>query len=377
MARDDNAFEDFIEYDWYRKPTVRTYQSRFATRAEPISTVKLPNGKYGHPTGYNAEGYIARYGRHKSRYQGKWRSEGIVPAPILSNASYRYRGLFDCANVINAAIANAGENEANFGEFAGEMGSSMGMITKNVTSILNCLHDLKHGNVIRAAQAIGIGTSGLKNLGRDASNKFLEWKYGWLPLMEDVNKAVELNANGLSDRETQGLLVGSASESYSTVGPIPFYTQMYGLSGGKLSERQDVRARILYKFTHPGAIRDLNRLGLLNIPSIAWNLTGLSFVVDWALPIGDYLDAFTAPTGLTYLDGYCSLYGESECIGFKPYPGLPGISAKCTDVPEACHWQFLRYVISDTPQIPAFRAPDAVKHAGSAVALLLQRTRFK
>lgn len=64
-----------------------------------------------------------------------------------------------------------------------------------------------------------------------------------------------------------------------------------------------------------GTVRDplvstLNRLGLLNLPSAAWNQLPASWLVDWILPIGDVLAGLTAGLGLTGC--YTSIISEER-----------------------------------------------------------------
>jgi len=53
---------------------------------------------------------------------------------------------------------------------------------------------------------------------------------------------------------------------------------------------------------------DLDRYGLLDPLSLAWELLPLSFVVDWFTGVGNFLDSWTRPLGLAFLDGYKTLY---------------------------------------------------------------------
>lgn len=57
--------------------------------------------------------------------------------------------------------------------------------------------------------------------------------------------------------------------------------------------------------------RALNQLGLANPLALAWELTSLSFVVDWILPIGQVLNALTASAGLSFVNG--SLSNRLSC----------------------------------------------------------------
>jgi len=59
-------------------------------------------------------------------------------------------------------------------------------------------------------------------------------------------------------------------------------------------------------------IYQLNRYGVANPLSLLWELTTLSFVVDWFTGIGDFLDSLTASFGLSYLWGYETRYVRGQ-----------------------------------------------------------------
>lgn len=68
--------------------------------------------------------------------------------------------------------------------------------------------------------------------------------------------------------------------------------------------------------------RSMQQLGFANPVGLAWELIPYSFVVDWALNIGSYLDLQTSLWGLKVLDAGYSL----QCDGYttvtaRPAPG--------------------------------------------------------
>jgi hypothetical protein len=83
----------------------------------------------------------------------------------------------------------------------------------------------------------------------------------------------------------------------------------------------------------------LNSLGLLNPLQVAWELVPFSFVVDWILPIGSFLEAATGTIGTTFDSGYTT-YGlsvEEELTFLKDYApyGTSTILSRSGDYPTA------------------------------------------
>ena len=70
-----------------------------------------------------------------------------------------------------------------------------------------------------------------------------------------------------------------------------------------LNERVEVKAR--YRVSNP-ELFEISRITSLNPVALAWELTLLSFVADWFIDIGGYLQSLenSLGLGLTFVDGY-------------------------------------------------------------------------
>lgn len=69
--------------------------------------------------------------------------------------------------------------------------------------------------------------------------------------------------------------------------------------------RGKLRGVVMYQVTGD---RSALRLGFdpAELPSVLWNVTPYSFIVDWILPIGDALAGLSATNNVEFLDGYVS-----------------------------------------------------------------------
>lgn len=74
-------------------------------------------------------------------------------------------------------------------------------------------------------------------------------------------------------------------------------------------------------------LHELNAGGFVNLAEVAWELVPLSFVVDWFVPIGDWMASLSSLVGLSITDaGYSVARSTTTRVsydGFKftPYPG--------------------------------------------------------
>jgi hypothetical protein len=121
---------------------------------------------------------------------------------------------------------------------------------------------------------------------RWASN-WLEYQYGWRPLVTDIYQSVEQLRNGhVTGEHRIKVRAGEVwSDSVSTASPVTtFSAPMMRDFSYRYELSTDWRL-------NDGAVNHLANLTSMNPASIAWELTPFSFVVDWIVDIGGYLRA--------------------------------------------------------------------------------------
>jgi hypothetical protein len=190
-----------------------------------------------------------------------------------------------------------------------ELNKVVDMLTQSSTRAANGLRLLLQGRPKQAVlKALGYtkktGSSSFKAASKTASARWLEVRYGWLPLIYDVQGA--LKALG-AVRKPRFTARGFANSSKSLITNGTAY--YFGISGlginwaltQNLEKR--VRAFILYEVDARSFISQ--KLGLLQLPSSAWELVPWSFVIDWFVDIGSWLDSLTPRVGINILaEGY-------------------------------------------------------------------------
>jgi len=148
---------------------------------------------------------------------------------------------------------------------------------------------------------------GYKTFPKDLSELFLEYVYGWKPLVSDLYGTIELlreYSKGVKPIILHGHGQATDTKSRSWAKGKPGWVSTGHWAEFTTSEQSKVRVD-LYGQVDPSlvAFRALNQLGLINPVSLAWELIPWSFVVDWFVPIGPVLQAFTAPIGLKLVSG--------------------------------------------------------------------------
>lgn len=127
----------------------------------------------------------------------------------------------------------------------------------------------------------------------------------------------------------------------------------------------------------------LASLGLLNPPSLLWETRPLSFVLDWFIPIGPWLQSMTADAGWDFLSGTQSYKREVSVQNVAPGtlkyngPFTPtGSNVILPSFSKAKAEYFSRRVYKSRP-VPGiyYKNPLSASHAISGIALLIQAFR--
>lgn len=180
------------------------------------------------------------------------------------------------------------------------------------------LRDTPYGRWLREGQ---------RQMPRDVADALasglLEYQNGWKPLFHDVMNATEALANrnspadwvitakGKYERTISGTTEGGADTGYY-INPKVLRTHEIFLG---CFVRLD--ATVDNRF-----FQQLASLGVTNPFSLAWQLTPLSYIADYIVAVGDWLESLDAATGMTFYSGSCSrVYNKRVSIESTGGPG--------------------------------------------------------
>lgn len=217
---------------------------------------------------------------------------------------------------------------------------------------------------------------------KDIPSDYLGYLYGIAPLADDIaNGATELS--GMAKRAmAYGYWVRSGRKSADS-----YMEPLRTASGSIQYQSPGTRtsfARVGYYFDFP--LWWIESTPILTPFSTAWELTRLSFVVDWVLPMGNYIGALESAGqfGPYFKEGY-EVYGtEEECTGgnYSPAPNMPRgtvsvvasdyyarrFSAHRSVLDRGDGWRLFQQV-----KFPSFRNELGLGHAAQAASLFAQR----
>lgn len=206
-----------------------------------------------------------------------------------------------------------------------EFRQSVSMISSTCTTLVKLARAVKKGDFITAQKVLRMkflpkGVSKSKSFG----NNFLEYHFGWEPLISDVYDACEVINNPV---KSLTLEKGKAKSSTAFSRDL---SDSYVISNYKGSiqayAQQGARVKAINNLTY----HTLDQLGLNNPAVIAWELVPYSFVVDWFANVGDFLSSFTDFSGMTLVDSFHTFGYRARAdgtwgrrIGYGDPPYLP------------------------------------------------------
>ncbi len=211
---------------------------------------------------------------------------------------YRFGTLDSARNsLVNAAIVKAlvkmADAKVNVAVAFAEASKTSDLIFDTARRVDRAYRAFRKGDLRGIAQNLNITPKRLHK-------SWLEYKYGWMPLLMDVKGAAEFFAQQHVGRPARFTVTASESRLYTDNWSQSFTP--YG--GGSPAERRwfqssniDAKVKIWCELSSPHYAA-MQQIGLTNPLLIAWELVPFSFVFDWFIQVGDWLTAMTAQQGV-------------------------------------------------------------------------------
>lgn len=271
--------------------------------------------------------------------------------------------------VYNKLIQKVRSTQIDLGVALGEYHQTAAFVAGTMSGVAKSLHLVKRGNFSGALRVLtSLSNNKLSHVPLAAGNTWLAYTYGLRPLLKDVFDAVHLLQKDLSKSQLPVELcrAGHSDACYGGTDSEPTNGVSYYHWSG--ASRLNARGKIRYVVSNP-LLRTLDQCGVLNPLSVAWELVPYSFVVDWFLPVGQFLTSVMPPQGVSYLGGTVSVSVKcstktSTTIPNDGWSTSASITEKLTQ----------REVLSSLPS-PSFIVPDlslSKSQVMSGVSLLTQ-----
>jgi hypothetical protein len=222
---------------------------------------------------------------------------------------------------INAAFQKAADHSFNASVTLAEGKETLHYLNEVLQRIFKSYRFAKRGDFTRAGKQIKAGIRAiikngsapkfLKKTVKGLPRNWLEYRYAVMPLIYDAEAAFEYYKS-LDTKTLIAVRGRSRSDILSTVSSGPYM--------GNLQYWPDLRATTSTEvgfYLRPDV--DYRHINWSNYGLVAWELLTLSFLVDWILPIGDYLEATHYLPFAKWENGYVSdvvSYHTGNPVGF-------------------------------------------------------------
>jgi hypothetical protein len=192
-------------------------------------------------------------------------------------------------------------------------------------------------------------------MNEDIASLWLAYRYGWTPTVLDAFGAVKTLEdldNGSYERYLVTARGKALRESDVTAVDATSVSQIWSLPVWRTTAetyRQEVKVRMDAALTGQ-TYRKLSDVGVTDPLVTAWELVPYSFVVDWFLGIGDFLDGINALEGYTLLANCETVHRRyAKSIAFSPRTSGAWRSESLIGGYQRERTEFNRSVSSDPP----------------------------
>lgn len=135
---------------------------------------------------------------------------------------------------------------------------------------------------------------------KDFGNNYLEYHFGWEPLLKDIHANIKILTDPFMS-QTGRHVFAKGNESLLKAMPKPI--GLYNVASYFEVIRSGVELGANFVITNPNEVK-AGQLGLVNPLVLAWELIPFSFLVDWFVNVGQVLASYTDFVGYTIKDGY-------------------------------------------------------------------------
>lgn len=304
------------------------------------------NGKYALDGSLKENPYIMRTQRHRStfgRTSAYFHDVSKEPTASFSN---------DYLKLLSRLQNELRGHEFNLAIAGGESNLTVKLVEDTLQTVVLSFKALKHGNFRRVAELLRIPAFDFRQRRHQATvfEMWLELKYGWMPLYQDLHNAAKA-LEGAAKPPRSSYITVKSNSSFAYNGSVS--PTLYTAPGTcKLHQR------LKYKWDEivPPQARSL---GLQDPLSVTWELLPWSFVFDWVIPIGTYLEALNAAPFLK---------GSAVLMQTKTFDVAASTHIEPTTLPDyrgaRASYHGVRYTRTPLPSIAEFRVPlPSFKHS--------------
>lgn len=204
----------------------------------------------------------------------------------------------------DGANSNIALNLAQYGQVSN-------MVANTAYRIIGSVRSLRRGNIsaatsilLRGRRPNGVTKKGNPSPSKALANNWLELQYGWKPLLSDLHGALYSLAQ--FNVGARGFMTARSSAKVSRKVVTPLFrsiTTPQRIGDKVVVTDHGCKFGLEYSLESPLSVF-LAQTGFTNPINLAWEILPWSFVADWFIPIGPYLESLSGFHGLVFRRGY-------------------------------------------------------------------------
>lgn len=364
----------------------------------------LPHNPFTHTRivdAYTGDGYWEQYSVRHTWNRGY--NYGSIPASIAGTTQPIYSGTSEADSIAkNKLLSRFKSGSVNVGQMFVERGQTVSLLAKSVNRLASAAVAIKRGKLVHAHNLLWnygkhstVGekkdfgslrdSAGeirtFKSLKDVAPNKdnlanyWLEFSYGWRPLVSDIYGTCEL----LADTYFRAYPTTATAKHEVVQKKLDYRLRRVSSTLWEEYANTVITERVRYSVEYvedSRALMALSNTGLTNPLLLAWEVIPYSFVWDWIQPIGPYLQNLYRTQGFTFVKGSKTVLRTSLTQTYwKKGPwGQGGIYTLNLPVRTHTEYSKIRTVLTSfpSPSFPSFQPLSHLAQIASGLSLLNQ-----
>lgn len=334
-----------------RKPTgwlyPKPYEMRTIKHRVVSGTIRSENQSSG--AQYSYEGFLGSF------------VDGGSSVDLLSSSTTERN------QSIMKALTNLKDQRVNLGVALAEAQQTADFVGSSALKLGRAAKHALDGDFKRALGGLGV------KRWRDYPSGWLGYNYAALPLLGDIYGSL----SALNERRdlTEWVITVKGVSNYREMSADVFQSQpnMFGGCYRIDNKRRGYFTRLDY---YPGNtfLSTLSSAGVTNPLEVIWEKVPFSFVVDWMVPVGDWLSTMDAALGFKFLSGSTTMRLESTrstVVANEPVnPPYRCKFAKFEGKQRTLH--IIRTVHNSSPLVaaPRIKNPLSLGHMANGLSLL-------
>jgi hypothetical protein len=201
-----------------------------------------------------------------------------------------------------------------------ELDQSVEMIRRRALDLYRFGRQLVRGNLVGAARELKLAVVPKgANVKKSFANNYLEFHFGWAPLVSDIHDAYNVLQSPIKDQFVRAsakgadvsivytpLTITQSGASY----PSPYYAMDHSYRN---VSSIGVRMGATVGVTNPN-LWLANQLGLINPAVLVYEKIPFSFIADWFFNVQQFLELGTDWVGLSISNGWTTRHAKSTVV---------------------------------------------------------------